>query len=408
MPRSRSARIVAVVATMLAIGPAGVLAPTTATSPAAAADVRRSAATTRAGLAPGEVVRWGRLPRRLWIPGTTRRAFKLTYVTTDTFGKPALSTGTVFIPRGRAPRGGWPVISWAHGTSGIGDACAPSRVGPALPERDFGYLRRWMQEGYAIVASDYAGLGTPGQHAYLDGKAAAHNIVDMVTAGRRFARHELPGAMRLSRKWVAVGQSQGGGASIYTARFATEYGGRKLSYRGAVGTGTPANIEKALLLMGPKVPPASVLPEGITAYVAYILASLRYARPQLDLDSALTDEGRYWVERAKTLCVFELEDALAGQNLGDWFTVPVATVPGFAETLDEYMGMPESGFDRPFFMGHGLVDTDVPYATTFPYAATLQANGEPVTFKSYPTDHSGTLTASLTDTVPFVADLFRH
>ena len=36
--------------------------------------------------------------------------------------------------QGRAPRGGWPVLSWAHGTSGLGDRCAPSVVGPALPD----------------------------------------------------------------------------------------------------------------------------------------------------------------------------------------------------------------------------------------------------------------------------------
>ena len=74
----------------------------------------------------------------------------------------ALSTGTLFLPKGRAPRGGWPVISWAHGTSGLGDRCAPSVVGPALPQRDRPYLANWMRQGYAIVASDYAGLGTPG------------------------------------------------------------------------------------------------------------------------------------------------------------------------------------------------------------------------------------------------------
>ena len=64
--------------------------------------------------------------------------------------------------------------------------------------------------------------------------------------------------------------------------------------------------------------------------------------------------------------------------------------------------MPESGFDRPFFIGHGLIDTDVPYPTTALYVAALQANGEPVTFKTYPADHSGALIQSQRDTIPFV------
>ena len=163
-------------------------------------------------------------------------------MTTNARGKRALSTGTLFLPKGRAPRGGWPVLSWAHGTSGLGDRCAPSVVGPALPRRDRPYLANWMREGYAIVASDYAGLGTPGLTAYLNGRSEAHNIVDIVKAGRAYARRLSPRS-RLARKWVVVGQSQGAGAAIYTARYATRFGGRALDYRGAVGTGTPAYIE---------------------------------------------------------------------------------------------------------------------------------------------------------------------
>lgn len=356
--------------------------------------------------ARGRVIAHAPLPKRLWIPRTTRRAYRITYVTSDTFGRRALSTGEVFLPRGRTPRGGWPVISWAHGTSGLADKCAPSRVGPAEPARDFAYLRTWMRQGYAIVASDYTGLGTPGLHAYLDGRTEAHNIVDMVKAGRNFTRRHLGSWARLSRKWVTIGQSQGGGASIYTARYATEFGGPGLDYRGAVGTGTPANIEKVLLLLGPKLPPVPVLPEGITSYIAYILASLEYAHPELGIDTALTDEGRHWVARARRACVIDFEEELKGVNLGDWFTRPLALLPNFAATVKDYMAMPESGFDKPFFMANGLIDTDVPMAVTAAYVLVLTLNREPVEFHTYPTDHNGTMAASLPDSVPFVAARF--
>ena len=38
--------------------------------------------------------------------------FKLTYVSTDQLGHRALSTGELFLPKGRAPAGGWRLISW--------------------------------------------------------------------------------------------------------------------------------------------------------------------------------------------------------------------------------------------------------------------------------------------------------
>jgi hypothetical protein len=45
-------------------------------------------------------------------------------------GRPVAVSGTLTVPAGRPPRGGWPIVSYAHGTSGIADACAPSRGTP--------------------------------------------------------------------------------------------------------------------------------------------------------------------------------------------------------------------------------------------------------------------------------------
>ena len=347
----------------------------------------------------------GQLRRDLWIPETTRKAFVLQYVTTDSFGAHAISTGTLFLPKGHAPPGGWPVVSWAHGTVGLGDSCAPSLVGPALPERDLPYLATWMKQGYAIVASDYVGLGTPGLMPYFDGETTAHSVVDMAKAGRNFSRRRLDKHHRLARQWVVIGQSQGGAAAIYTARFATAFGNHRLDFRGAVGTGTPAYLEHQISVLGPEVPPVA-LPPGLTAYVSYIFAGLRYVHPELGIDDALTDSGRKFLDLAETECLLPFKKMLEGVNVGEFFTRPVATLPDFAETVKRYMGMPEDGFDRPFFMGNGLLDLDVVYATTAGYFAALTANREPVTFRSYLNDHSGTLIASQTDTIPFVRELF--
>jgi Secretory lipase len=352
---------------------------------------------------PGTVVAAKPLRHGLWIPGTTSHAFKLTYVTTDARGRRALSTGTVFVPKGQAPRGGWPVISWSHGTSGLGDRCAPSVVGPALPRRDRPYLANWMREGYAIVASDYVGLGTPELPAYLNGRSEAHNIVDVVKAGRAYVRSHLSAASRLARKWVVIGQSQGAGASIYTARYATAFGGRGLDYRGGVGTGTPAYIEKVVNAVGPGFPQLS----GATnAYLAYIFASLRRVYPKLELEGILTSSGRKYLKLAETQCVNTFEKTVEDVDFGRFFTRAVSGLPNFAPTVVRYMAMPETGFDKPFFMGHGRKDADVPYALTIPYVEKLKANHQPLTFKSYNSDHSGTLLKSQKDTHPFVRKLF--
>lgn len=358
-------------------------------SPAAAAPVYTT---------PGTVVETSPLPADLWIPGTGD-AQRITYWTVGVDGAPALSSGAVFVPEGQAPEGGWPVIGWAHGTSGLADDCAPSRVGPADRERDFQYLSTWIAQGYAIASTDYVGLGTPGLMPYLDGKVSAHSVVDSVKASRTVETS-------LSNKWVVIGQSQGGGAAITTARYATEYGGPDLDFRGGVGTGVPANIELALLPLGPGVLPVAA-GKGLTTYLLYILAGLRFAHPEIDLNSYLTQQGRQLVDRAEGVCVLEAEDEFAGTISGDLFSKPLNQIPNFYGLLNDYMGVPTSGYDRPLFIGQGLTDTDVPAPAALSLAAQLTANGQDVKLRTYPTDHSGALLQSQADSIPFVKELFH-
>ena len=80
------------------------------------------------------------------------------------------------VPEGEPPSGGWPVITYAHGTTGVADKCAPSRLGaksPVIADLDYvdPELEQWLELGYAVLRTDYQGLGTPGPHPYLVGKS---------------------------------------------------------------------------------------------------------------------------------------------------------------------------------------------------------------------------------------------
>ena len=122
------------------------------------------------------------------------------YRSTSPTGAPIAVSGTVAVPKGNAPRGGWPVITWAHGTTGIADACAPSRAN-VLGGYDNPLLNRWLQAGYAVVRTDYEGLGTPGDHPYLIGVSEGRSVLDMVRAAR--AARRLAGPPRRDRRPLA-------------------------------------------------------------------------------------------------------------------------------------------------------------------------------------------------------------
>lgn len=321
------------------------------------------------------------------------------YPTTTVGDRPTTASAAVYFPPGPAPAGGWPVIAWAHGTVGLADACAYSSAGPVDVSRDWSYVGTWLEQGYAIVAADYAGLGTPGDEPYLDGLVEAHNVVDAVHAAVGHYRN-------LSRRWVVVGQSQGAGAAVVTARHATEFGGPDLDYRGAVATGVPAHIEDVLMPLGPGIPPVA-LGSGTTSYVLYILNGLRTAFPGLRIEDYLTDAGRYWLNLAHETCLNQLDRAVGDAHvvLGSLLRRPLAQIPDLHGLLTGYLGLPESGYDKPLFMGQGLRDTDVITPETLRFGATLIANRQPVTLRTYPTDHSGAVAASLPDSLPFVAHL---
>lgn len=346
----------------------------------------------------GTLIRDTPLDAGLSVPGAAH-SYRIHYSTLNQHDKMATSTGVVFVPKGKAPKGGWPVVAWAHGTVGLGDDCTPS----AQPrsERDTAYLGHWLSRGYAIVGTDYAGLGTPGLMSYLNGRIEAHSIVDSVKAAQQM---KLP----LAKRWAIVGQSQGAGAALNGARYATELSrGSGLDYRGVIATGTPANIEQIVALSGPSFPPVT-LPAGLNTYSTYILAGFSEARPDLHVDAILSPLGRQLVRTARTLCYPEMSKVMQGRKLTTLFVKPMSSIPNVRQALAAYMGTPYSGYDRPIFLGQGLRDIDVPAPSALSLYAQMRANDQPVELHVYPSqDHSGTVLASLPDSTPFLARIMK-
>lgn len=314
------------------------------------------------------------------------RAERTAYGTLDQHGQPAIATSATFLPHGTPPPGGWPVIAWAHGTTGLGDDCAPS-TNPRS-ERDASYLGHWLRQGYAVVASDYVGLGTPGLLSYLNGSSTARAIVDSVVAARADG---LP----LAPEWALVGQSQGAGAALNTAVRATDLGAPAgLDYRGVVATGAPANIEHIFQWGGPGFPPVA-LPVGLNVYAAYILAGFREQHPELGVDALLTPRGHEIVDAAETLCYADMREAVEGFQVSEALERPLKEIPDVFGHLQRYMGTPATGYDRPVFLGQGLLDMDVPAPSALSLAAEMTANREPLELHVFPDrDHSGTVHAA--------------
>ena len=148
----------------------------------------------------------------LILPGA--HAYRMLYSTRRPDGEPAVSGGMAFIPDQPA-RGHRAVLAWAHPTLGEGDACAPSRSSNPLMDTQ-PWLSLALQRGWAVVATDYAGVGTPGTPLYLVGQSESLDVVNSVRAARA-----IPGA-DLGSDVAVFGHSQGGHSALWTGTLAPQ------------------------------------------------------------------------------------------------------------------------------------------------------------------------------------------
>src|SRR5438270_1495177 len=163
--------------------------------------------------------------RLIWARRTSARSWLVLYRSVGLNGKVDAVSGVVSVPKGRAPKGGWPVISYAHGTTGIADGCAPSRA-PSTAAYVKPLLDRWLKAGYAVATTDYDGLGTPGIHPYLIGPPEGHDVLDIVRAARGLG-------VSVGPRVILSGHSQGGQAALYAAALASKWT-PELTIRGTV------------------------------------------------------------------------------------------------------------------------------------------------------------------------------
>jgi hypothetical protein len=165
-------------------------------------------------------------------PAYRMNAARVVYRSTSGDGQATEVSGSVFVPSGDPPPGGWPVVAFGHGTTGLDESCAPSLSNTLLGYAEtVGIL---ITKGYAVALADYQGLGASGVHPYTDSRTAGLNVIDAVRA----LRATFPD---VSNRWGAFGGSQGGGAAWAADEQAHDYA-PELTLVGAVAVSPVADL----------------------------------------------------------------------------------------------------------------------------------------------------------------------
>ncbi len=339
---------------------------------------------------PGRLLRAEPLPMAQVLPEAASGE-RLLYTSTEgVTGKGIVAvSGTYYTPKGKPPAEGWPLIAWAHGTVGMADVCAPSWAGRSA--RDIAYLDSWLKAGFAVVATDYQGLGTPGPHPYLLTRPEAYGVLDGVRAVQR-----RPG---LSGKVIVVGQSQGAGAALATAALARRYA-PGVDLRATVATGTP-NLSVERLATASNGDQDRVDPA--LAYVYYVTLAAQQQRPQLNAADVFTAKGLPLYNGAASACVVPLFQAIIAAKLTRRDALkPDAIIPAFGWLAPQlaYAGLKLKG---PLFMGIGAQDKDANPEGQLALAVDACKAGTTVEAHLYEgLDHNGTVNGSFGDSLPFV------
>ncbi|MBV6596326.1 alpha/beta fold hydrolase, partial [Acinetobacter baumannii] len=297
----------------------------------------------------------------------------LTYKMLGQSGQEVQATSLVFTPNTPPPVGGWPIVVWAHGTTGVADVCAPSKAALADSTKDL--ISKLLAAGYVVVAPDYEGLGTPGIHPFLNVKSEAFSITDAVVAARNYLSQRN---LLTSKKWVTVGHSQGGHAALGAAQYASR---AQLEYKGTVAVAPASNLG-FILIAGEQSVANATLDKKISmyaqldTYTALVTAGIRNTQPTFDYPQVFTPQISSIAQQAETICSGPLGQAF-GAGMTQYVTEHNGTLDGYTRTQPNFMAVPlvKTFLDKdsqplqvkvttPIIIYQGLADSTVPKVAT--------------------------------------------
>jgi pimeloyl-ACP methyl ester carboxylesterase len=275
-------------------------------------------------------------------------------------------SGVVLYPYGKKPpAGGWPVIAWAHAATGVAHQCAPSLM------RNVGhgpFLSMYVNLGYAVVATDYAGLGTRFRNAFLDGPSNASDVINSVLA----ARAAVP---QLGARWIVMGEAEGALAATGVAEKENEV--RDPNYLGGIAISVLASARESY-------------EHSVNGSSSAMLPSLAYGvktvYPQFQVTDILTAKALPLYNRLEQACSQErkiLELSLAEIVKPGWETNPF---------VRKYFDRNEIGQTRaysPIFVITGDADPAIPPTTRAQAFARMCKQGDRVQWERYPGLDSG-------------------
>jgi fermentation-respiration switch protein FrsA (DUF1100 family) len=274
------------------------------------------------------------------------RRYRIMYLSEGVSGAPVVVTGLVEVPSEPAPVGGFGLILDGHGSTGLADKCAPSRMldDQPVPLGLDGYGGA-SSDSLVIASTDFEGLGSPGGHPMLVGISGGRSMLDAGLAAR-----QIPGVY-IGGSTGIVGFSEGGHAALWAAQLAPEW--------------TPTQPIVGAVIAAPASEVGQLAHDGVgstefEAVTLGIVAGLAAAYPdaQAALGSVTTASGQEliaaWNESA---CFFESPPVSPGR----FISADPTTVEPFASLIAANLAGTVAS-PTPMLAIHATADERIPFA----------------------------------------------
>jgi uncharacterized membrane protein HdeD (DUF308 family)/pimeloyl-ACP methyl ester carboxylesterase len=295
-------------------------------------------------------------------------AWKILYTTTRDEGQPAIASGLVVAPTSAAAPS--PVVAWAHGTTGAAIGCAPSILDDGLSAGAMFLQDQVVGQGWALVATDYTGLGTPGPHPYLIGQGEGRSVLDAVRAA-----HQLTDA-HLADETVVWGHSQGGHAALWAGMLAPTYA-PELDLVGVAALAPASNLPGLVDSLGNVT--------GGELFASYVVDAYTATYPDVRYDDLVRPGARIIVREMAQRCLAEpgiLVSVLTALSLDKPIWAGDPSSGAFLTRLTQ--NVPSGPIAAPLFIGQGADDSLVVPAAQDAYVAARCAAGYAVDYRTYP------------------------
>ena len=312
---------------------------------------------------PGELIRSEEFDEYYLPLGVL--SVRILYHSRSATGQDIAVSGVVLYPDAKPPSGGWPIIAWAHALNGVARQCAPS-LARNLQHGPF--LAMYVNLGYAVVATDYAGLGTNFRNAFSDMQSNASDLIYSVPAARAAVPH-------LDSRWVAIGIGEGGPAVIGVADLEHEI--RDPNFLGSIAISSLDDLTDRYEHSGTH----SVYEKPL--FLAY---GIKTVYPEFEEKEILTD---------KALALYPRVEQACGEPAGESNLSPAKMLrPNWQSNkfVKQYFDRNSPGrkpAQGPLLVISSALDPSIPIQRTLQVINRMCKQGDQVQFERYPQSEAG-------------------